>query len=170
MTGTDTHHHHHTPTKKTIKKTHTASAGPTITPPPHHQSPHTHAHSIGWPHLEESVAAFHDHSPGLTALVPDITGVDPDDAFSSVPYEKGFSLLVLLEQIVRASRVLGGWFRIRIHIPTSHQPNPNNPNHTKTVTPTQPKPPTLPLFNTAQLGTHALTQFNQKKTGNRKSH
>ena len=54
---------------------------------------------VGWPHLEESVVAFKDHLE-LTALVPDLTDVDPDDAFSSVPYEKGFSLLVMLEQLV----------------------------------------------------------------------
>lgn len=27
--------------------------------------------------------------PEFTKLVPDLSGVDPDDAFSSVPYEKG---------------------------------------------------------------------------------
>jgi leukotriene-A4 hydrolase len=54
---------------------------------------------LGWPHLEESIAAFKDH-PGLTALVPDLKDVDPDDAFSSVPYEKGFTLLLRLERIV----------------------------------------------------------------------
>lgn len=86
-----------------------AELTPTTIPPPTntytqqntHAHTRTHTHSIGWPHLEESVAAFKDHM-SLTALVPDITGVDPDDAFSSVPYEKGFSLLVLIEQIVRA--------------------------------------------------------------------
>ena len=41
-----------------------------------------------------------EKAPGLTALVPDLTNVDPDDAFSSVPYEKGFSLLVMIEQLV----------------------------------------------------------------------
>ena len=33
-----------------------------------------------------------------TKLVPKLDGVDPDDAFSSVPYEKGYSLLMYLEQ------------------------------------------------------------------------
>lgn len=36
----------------------------------------------------------------MTALVPDLTGVDPDDAFSSVPYEKGQALLWVLEELV----------------------------------------------------------------------
>ena len=39
-----------------------------------------------------------DHE--FTKLVPDLTGVDPDDAFSSVPYEKGFTLLAWLQERV----------------------------------------------------------------------
>ena len=35
----------------------------------------------------------------LTALVPDLKGIDPDDAFSSVPYEKGFALLYYLQHL-----------------------------------------------------------------------
>ena len=35
-----------------------------------------------------------------TKLVPDLRGVDPDDAFSSVPYEKGFALLYMLEGLL----------------------------------------------------------------------
>ena len=34
----------------------------------------------------------------FTELVPNLVGVDPDDAFSSVPYEKGSSLLMYLEE------------------------------------------------------------------------
>ena len=42
--------------------------------------------------MNDSIDHFgHDHSH--TALIPDLTGVDPDDAFSSVPYEKGFNFL-----------------------------------------------------------------------------
>ena len=37
------------------------------------------------------------HQP-FTMLVPDLKGVDPDDAFSIVPYEKGSALLMYLEQ------------------------------------------------------------------------
>ena len=36
----------------------------------------------------------------LTALVVNLTGVDPDDAFSSVPYEKGCAFLWYLEDTV----------------------------------------------------------------------
>lgn len=36
----------------------------------------------------------------LTSLVPSLRDVDPDDAFSSVPYEKGFALLYHLETLL----------------------------------------------------------------------
>lgn len=36
----------------------------------------------------------------LTALVVNLTGVDPDDAFSIVPYEKGSAFLWYLEDTV----------------------------------------------------------------------
>lgn len=40
-----------------------------------------------------------DDNP-LTKLVVDLTGVDPDDAFSTVPYEKGHTFLFYLEQLL----------------------------------------------------------------------
>ncbi|OLP91527.1 Leukotriene A-4 hydrolase [Symbiodinium microadriaticum] len=39
-------------------------------------------------------------SSGLTRLEPDIDDIDPDDAFSRVPYEKGSLFLFYLEQLV----------------------------------------------------------------------
>ncbi len=42
---------------------------------------------------------FGDGHP-FTHLVPDLKGVDPDDAFSTVPYEKGSNLLFYLEQLL----------------------------------------------------------------------
>ena len=36
----------------------------------------------------------------FTAMVPKLKDVDPDDAFSSIPYEKGFLLLFYLETLV----------------------------------------------------------------------
>ncbi|CAI4215293.1 unnamed protein product [Parascedosporium putredinis] len=55
---------------------------------------------IGWKALEDSVALFgadHDY----TKLIPTLKGgVDPDDAFSTVPYEKGFHFLYYLEKLV----------------------------------------------------------------------
>lgn len=36
----------------------------------------------------------------VTNLVPSLEDVDPDEAFSSVPYEKGFALLYHLEELM----------------------------------------------------------------------
>lgn len=59
-----------------------------------------HLHAIGgWKALCDSVDRYgHDHP--YTKLVPELDNVDPDDAFSSVPYEKGFNFLFYLEQLV----------------------------------------------------------------------
>jgi len=55
----------------------------------------------GWKALEEAVAHYDElKQPELSALVPKLEGVDPDDAFSSVPYEKGFALLYTLQKLV----------------------------------------------------------------------
>ena len=51
---------------------------------------------IGWKHLEDDIAHFGSDN-GFTNLVWPLSGEDPDDAFSGVPYEKGFNLLMLLE-------------------------------------------------------------------------
>lgn len=52
----------------------------------------------GWKHLKDDIELV---SHEFTSLVwPLIKGVDPDDAFSSVPYEKGYSLLRFLEALV----------------------------------------------------------------------
>ncbi|KAK3113230.1 Leucyl aminopeptidase yscIV [Teratosphaeriaceae sp. CCFEE 6253] len=54
---------------------------------------------IGWKALEDSIAQFgEDHE--FTKLIPDLKGQDPDDAFSSVPYEKGFAFLYHLEKLL----------------------------------------------------------------------
>lgn len=54
---------------------------------------------IGWKSLTDSVEHFgHDHE--FTKLITDLKGKDPDDAFSSVPYEKGFNFLFYLENLV----------------------------------------------------------------------
>jgi leukotriene-A4 hydrolase len=36
----------------------------------------------------------------LTSLVPPLEGVDPDDSFSSVPYERGMNFLFMLQVLV----------------------------------------------------------------------
>ncbi|GAB9467095.1 Leukotriene a-4 hydrolase/aminopeptidase [Globisporangium polare] len=55
--------------------------------------------SIGLRALGESVKNFGAEHP-YTHLVPDSDGVDPDDVFSSVPYEKGFNFLHYLTTVV----------------------------------------------------------------------
>ncbi|KAJ8657418.1 leukotriene A-4 hydrolase/aminopeptidase [Lichtheimia ornata] len=55
---------------------------------------------IGWKALKESVKLFGPDSPA-TILKPDLSsGIDPDDYFSSIPYEKGFNLLYHIEKTV----------------------------------------------------------------------
>lgn len=58
---------------------------------------------IGWKALEDSVNGYgQDHE--YTRLVIDLKGKDPDDAFSSIPYEKGFNFLYYLEKLVGISK------------------------------------------------------------------
>lgn len=53
----------------------------------------------GWKHLADDVARFGADHP-FTTLSPPLSDDDPDDAFSSVPYEKGFNLLHYLTDVV----------------------------------------------------------------------
>jgi aminopeptidase N len=59
--------------------------------------------ALGRGALEQALAHFADR-PQLTRLRTDLAGVDPDDAFSSVPYEKGYLLLRALEEDVGRDR------------------------------------------------------------------
>ncbi len=61
------------------------------------------AWAIGESALGESVERFGLSSP-LTRLRTDLAGLDPDDAFSSIPYEKGSRFVVLLEQAAGRER------------------------------------------------------------------
>ena len=56
----------------------------------------------------------------LTCLIPDLTGVDPDDAFSTVPYEKGQTLLWYLESLVGgpSTRILSIFFYYTLSLMT----------------------------------------------------
>ncbi|KAL7749856.1 Leucyl aminopeptidase yscIV [Sorochytrium milnesiophthora] len=54
--------------------------------------------------LEESIEHL-GATNRLTALKPDLKETDPDDAFSSVPYEKGFNFLYYLEQLLGGPEV-----------------------------------------------------------------
>jgi aminopeptidase N len=59
--------------------------------------------AIGEKALEESMERFGKGSP-LTRLRTDLAGTDPDDAFSSIPYEKGARFVALLEQAAGRER------------------------------------------------------------------
>ncbi|KAL1640706.1 Leucyl aminopeptidase yscIV [Diplodia intermedia] len=65
-----------------------------------HGEPHRDFSAIiGWKALQDSVERYgQDHE--YTKLVVDLKGKDPDDAFSSVPYEKGFNFLYYLEKYI----------------------------------------------------------------------
>ena len=58
----------------------------------------------GAKHLADDVALYGATNP-LTHMVPQLRDVDPDDAFSSVPYEKGFNLLHYLSTVVGGAEV-----------------------------------------------------------------
>lgn len=55
---------------------------------------------IGYQHLKESVQGFTGDDEKFSQMVWPLNGEDPDHAFSSVPYEKGFNLLNYLETII----------------------------------------------------------------------
>jgi hypothetical protein len=59
--------------------------------------------AIGQKALEESLARFGADSV-LTKLRTDLRGVDPDDAFSSIPYEKGARFVTAIERHVGRER------------------------------------------------------------------
>lgn len=54
-------------------------------------------------------------TPGLTRLEPEIDKIDPDDAFSRIPYEKGSLFLFYLEQIVGGEKNMTDYLRSYIH-------------------------------------------------------
>ncbi|KAJ1870551.1 Leucyl aminopeptidase yscIV [Coemansia sp. RSA 990] len=68
---------------------------------------------IGEGDLLESVEFYGKDSP-LTALVPQLDGVDPDDAYSTVPYDKGAHLLYYLEQLLGGPSVFEPYMRAYI--------------------------------------------------------
>ncbi|ORZ35467.1 peptidase family M1-domain-containing protein [Catenaria anguillulae PL171] len=65
-----------------------------------HGEPHRQFNArIGEKALKESVNLFGHDNP-YTCLCVKMHNVDPDDSFSSVPYEKGFAFLYHLEQLI----------------------------------------------------------------------
>ena len=62
-----------------------------------HGDPHRDFSAIiGWKSLQDSVKQFGD-THEFTKMVVNLKGKDPDDAFSSIPYEKGYTFLSHLE-------------------------------------------------------------------------
>lgn len=53
--------------------------------------------NVGRLELDQEIQRFGAESP-LTRLRTDLTGIDPDEVFSIIPYEKGFLFLTLLER------------------------------------------------------------------------
>jgi leukotriene-A4 hydrolase len=47
----------------------------------------------------------------FTQLVPSLDGIDPDDAFSSIPYEKGFNFLNYLQEAVGGAKYFDPWLK-----------------------------------------------------------
>ncbi|KAI3426280.1 hypothetical protein D9Q98_008653 [Chlorella vulgaris] len=70
----------------------------------------------GWLKLQHTVTKqFGSEDHPYTRLVPDLQGgVDPDDAFSSIPYEKGFALIHYLQQLVGGSAAFEPFFKAYI--------------------------------------------------------
>ncbi|XP_052231552.1 leukotriene A-4 hydrolase-like [Dreissena polymorpha] len=64
----------------------------------------------GWNELQTAVDSLGADNP-YTRLVLDMKGVDPDDAFSSIPYEKGHALLFYLEQLLGGPEVFEPFLR-----------------------------------------------------------
>ncbi|KAG0341414.1 Leukotriene A-4 hydrolase [Podila humilis] len=68
---------------------------------------------LGHKALQESVSLYGDKHP-FTALRPCLRGEDPDDAFSRVPYEKGFNLLYYLEKHLGGASVFEPYLRAHV--------------------------------------------------------
>ncbi|RUO96409.1 hypothetical protein BC936DRAFT_142091 [Jimgerdemannia flammicorona] len=68
---------------------------------------------IGWKALKESVELFGHDSPA-TRLNTDLTGIDPDDYFCTVPYEKGFNLLYHIEKTVGGAEIFEPYMRAHV--------------------------------------------------------
>ncbi|KAI8899592.1 leukotriene A4 hydrolase [Globomyces pollinis-pini] len=70
---------------------------------------------IGLAALQESVDHCHSTShPEYSYLCPCLKGVDPDDVFSRVPYEKGFNFLFYLEQLVGGPEIFEPYVKAHV--------------------------------------------------------
>ncbi|KFO98817.1 Leukotriene A-4 hydrolase, partial [Calypte anna] len=67
----------------------------------------------GWRELQNTINTLGDKNP-ITNLIPNLSEVDPDVAYSSVPYEKGFALLFYLEQLLGGPDIFIGFLKAYI--------------------------------------------------------
>jgi len=65
--------------------------------------------ALGRRELDESLERFHD-KPALTKLRTQLAGIDPDEAYSLIPYEKGYLFLCAIEAAV-GREVFARWLR-----------------------------------------------------------
>jgi aminopeptidase N len=65
--------------------------------------------ALGRRELDDAIARFAGQ-PGLTRLRTQLLGIDPDDAFSQIPYEKGYLFLRALEAAA-GREAFGRWLR-----------------------------------------------------------
>ena len=68
----------------------------------------------GWRDLGETVNVVFGKDSPLTRLCPCLRETDPDDAFSSIPYEKGHMLLYHLEELLGGVEVFNKYLRAHI--------------------------------------------------------
>jgi len=66
---------------------------------------------LRWSELEETVHKTLGPLNPHTVLIPRLAGIDPDDAFSLIPYEKGATFLWYLEQLVGGADVFEPFLR-----------------------------------------------------------
>ncbi|NXD64280.1 LKHA4 hydrolase, partial [Eolophus roseicapillus] len=64
----------------------------------------------GWRELQNTINTLGDKNL-VTNLIPNLNEVDPDVAYSSVPYEKGFALLFYLEQLLGGPDIFIGFLK-----------------------------------------------------------
>jgi leukotriene-A4 hydrolase len=64
----------------------------------------------GYNVLKKTVAELHNQ-PEFTKLIPNLNGINPDDAFSRIPYEKGSLLLFYLETLVGGTDPMRQWLQ-----------------------------------------------------------
>ena len=91
-----------------------------------HGEPHRDFSAIiGWKALSDSITELGEQHE-FTKLVVDLKGKDPNDAFSSVPYEKGSTFLYHLEKLLGREKWDSFIPYVRFFLPTrSSQSSPN---------------------------------------------